>query len=1213
MGSGRRIAAITAFVALAVGVAGHHLIQRAQAQGTVLEIKPNAPKQRDLRLFKVAPADRRILGPASHVDGFLGLNLVSVAMDQPEYWPNEKVRVKVMVPVRPKLKVTVTWQKRDATPHKVGPLNLDEGGVAVVEILNGEKERLQLGEYRVEVQGPDGGVLEATTFNVVEGNLGALSFAHEFKQVTKPADLDSAKGAWFLGNASGAGRRWGNGLSFKNELRVDNKPYSGPLELASRCMLPGCNGVDAGPRKKLDIKDGQLAATLDVGGHSGPFQIEVITKRGSLRHQFEGSSHVERDMVVVSMGLGWDHRAGMAPYTGTVQVPGRQVFVESKRAGRDDGFELDSIVATGGKVRIKATKALTGAAGYVWNPLPDGKFESRPFAVPSSIKAGAVIEAPVAQPFSLVAIGGFAGDKFFEGFALAFRPADLKVELEAAASAAPLATVPVAISATNDGKPIRVSGILEAYDNRVNSKSPASPLGSAIGDSMRNAAGRLGSWVDQLELERRRAEAPAEMAEEKEMAAPSMAPPPPPAPVVSSAPKQKMMLAKPARGGKGGGGAPLAIAGEGGGAEDAGEPMRQGEKKVVFCERVQTDDTGRAKVNVTLPPQIGRVSFRFVAVKQFDHATVEKQIDVSKKAYAELKLPNNFVPGARLELPLTVSNTTNARVTLQLSGAGISGVDRRSFPPGSKQDVVRWKATDGTVTMVLSDSAGKVLDRRQMDAHDVSHQPVTFSRLEMGGGGKPIALQPGESAVVFQGPGQLLGGIVKNLVTTMYSWFGHAEAMSAQVAVRAVVLAAIDQRLISGEGLEQTLRVDLDKTVRHLREQFFDPGSGLVRPYPGLAPDPLWSTWTARNLHVMVDTLERAPRVKAQLGDAVTTAVQMASAIDRALAGRKMSDAERGGYAPGGLEMLPVEIDGKVVWRVLTDDAVQRFALEKVMPLVDPEAKSVELAFNKAFDRYRFLRAFERTGKLQYAMETARALWSAGPKARPEFNRLFAQITRGMIFTQEPGLIQGPALLGGVYSSPMAMVRFFELLMLMGGERAGAGSLSIQEGAKSRPLAFGEKVELRATATLTAPAGAVVRIDRAGAVDMSREGGRKDFAKVELSSRQLAVAQEAGLTLTLDAERSPMEYYALVAVPTTTAVKQTEDILSDYKGQLIYGQQGTGASKMQVLAVPFRGSRTIKLLLEGLLPGTSDGIVAVRHIDNAEDICTLRIKDVVVK
>ena len=109
------------------------------------------------------------------------------------------------------------------------------------------------------------------------------------------------------------------------------------------------------------------------------------------------------------------------------------------------------------------------------------------------------------------------------------------------------------------------------------------------------------------------------------------------------------------------------------------------------------------------------------------------------------------------------------------------------------------------------------------------------------------------------------------------------------------------------------------------------------------------------------------------------------------------------------------------------------------------------------------------------------------------------------------------------------------------------------------------------------------------------------------------MAQETVLQIQLDQARDPLEYYAVIAVPSTTSVKQTEDILSDYKGQLIYGQQGTGGAKMQFLAVPFRGARDMRLLLEGLYPGTADAVIAIRHMSNPADVCTLRVTGVTVQ
>ena len=61
-------------------------------------------------------------------------------------------------------------------------------------------------------------------------------------------------------------------------------------------------------------------------------------------------------------------------------------------------------------------------------------------------------------------------------------------------------------------------------------------------------------------------------------------------------------------------------------------------------------------------------------------------------------------------------------------------------------------------------------------------QPVTYSRLILAAKDS-VTVASDETAMVYAGPGALMKGVVMNMVTTMESWFGHAEALSARAAV----------------------------------------------------------------------------------------------------------------------------------------------------------------------------------------------------------------------------------------------------------------------------------------------------------------------------------------------------------------------------------------------------------------------------------------------
>lgn len=1210
-----------------------------------------AQNQRDSRYFRL-DAQQRVLGPSSHLPGVMALQLVSATMDQPQYWPDEIVRLRVVAPGWSSQNLLVQWHKRDANPIKA-EAQLDDGGLAVVELANGKAARLQLGEYRVEVKSADGKLSTSTTFSVVEGTLGEVSLAFAFQRVNSTDELDKVKAGWIMSNASGAGQRWGNGLSFKNQLRVDNEPFNGEVQLVPRCMLSGCNGVVAGPQQRVQVKNGELAATLAIGGHSGPFQVEIVTPQGSLRHQFEGSGHVEREMIPVSKGVYWIHSVGLAPYQNTKQLPGRALWAEKgPNPVERDAFELGSLYAENGEAKVVARRQLKQVQALVWTAKPDGTFAAVKEAVPEKLNAGQSFSLKVAGPMALVSFGGVAesgADKgqWLEGYAMVFGPVGVEGRVEVAEKARPNDSVAVTVHLRDgQGKPLQGSAILEAYDIRVAAKDPAGPLASAVGDSLRRAGRHLDSWVDPVEEERLRREEERRQKEEErrqrlEEKREREREKREEAQMRREAKKDGMRLGYAAGSGgfaakgvgMGGGGvgygrasAPMksarVSAGSANGSHDhdneegeGGEKVREGEVKVTYVAVVRTDESGKVTVQVPTPPQVGRLAFRLTAVRGLGWHTAEGQTDLQRVASVEAQVPKTLLSGGELQLRVVTNSKSDKPLTLRVSGAGFEQAQERPVASGKQTHLLAWPAQAGELQMALVDAAGKTVDKRLFRIQDLGKQPVTWSRLELGGA-KPVAVQAGEKLVVYGGPGLLLGGMVSQVVTTMESWFPHAEALSAKVAVQATVLAAIRQGLLRDDGYGQVMRGNLEHSVT-LLAALYDPSAEMIRPYPGLAGNPRWSAWVAANLHIARRAWKLAPAARQQVAAVADRVDKLAKDLDTGLA--KLAPPQgiaydaQAGYAAAqdGQEVIEVEIDGAVRHVAVTDDIVQRFAVEQLGPALDGVDCEDAKAFSGALDKFRFLRAFSRVGRLQWLTGQAKAALAAGEKGRAAFDTLFGTVARGMILAQEPGMLQGPAMLGGVYSQPMALPRFLELLLMMGKRPAEAGAATLQIGGKSQPIKLEQAVVASAAGLLTVPRGAVVRLDRAGVVDL-RALPEKPFAKALLSNNELAIGQEGVLELQLDPSLDPLEYYALIAVPATVGIKQTEDALSDYKGQLIYGQQAMGSGKMQVIAVPFRGSRSMKLWIEGMMAGQATGNVVVRHVHDPFRACSVLIPAVKV-
>jgi hypothetical protein len=373
----------------------------------------------------------------------------------------------------------------------------------------------------------------------------------------------------------------------------------------------------------------------------------------------------------------------------------------------------------------------------------------------------------------------------------------------------------------------------------------------------------------------------------------------------------------------------------------------------------------------------------------------------------------------------------------------------------------------------------------------------------------------------------------------------------------------------------------------------------------------------------MVSNLEKIPEMQDELTGSILKAQGIMNKLKKELLKRGLSEEEWSYYDPekNGQDLIPIEVDGKVIGKVLTDQAVVQWFVDKVWPLlIDAPVKNmpdINTRFITAYDTYRFLRAFEHSGVYYYLLLNAKALFLQND---PHFFEVFNTITRGMIFTQDPGMIQGPALLGGVYSSPNTMVRFLDLLLTMLEKQdLQTNPVLTQEIAGNKkeftlgdePVIFepiNDKIQF------SAPSYVVYQMDRMETINLlDFLTDAQPFFTVSNKKNILSVGEESELHIELDKTKDPSEYYAVIVAPSVLSIRQTEDLLSDYKGQLLFGQKVAGGERIQLLTIPFRGSHDMILHLEGTMKGKSEGLVLVRHISNPEIIQTIKIPSVIVQ
>jgi hypothetical protein len=364
------------------------------------------------------------------------LTLAAVATDKDVYREGDDAAAIVVVdPARPDEEVTldVTLSGR---PFRRLAVHLDWNGMAVRMLHD-----LVAGKY--EVRAGDGAT---TSFEVAGYSLAPMAASARETVLT------------------------GEGLACTLDLTSLAKPVSGRV----RVVVMQDGKPVHGP-VVLESIDGVLQASFPLDGE-GPFVAHVAgVDDPGLEAQIplRGTARKERERT-------WLARLGAELAASVLKLEGGQACrgLWIREEGRNNApVQLAQAVAEVG--RLEARELLHDVVLTVVHP---GERRIAHRAV-GALEPGQVVEFGVQPPFSFALIGGFAGDRPWEGTAGVLAPADVGLELDLPAKAAPRTTLPVTI---RTGRPRGESSVfLVVRDARLKPMDhPLTRLGAELKDAI---------------------------------------------------------------------------------------------------------------------------------------------------------------------------------------------------------------------------------------------------------------------------------------------------------------------------------------------------------------------------------------------------------------------------------------------------------------------------------------------------------------------------------------------------------------------------------------------------------------------------------------------------------------------------------------------------------------------------------------------------------
>lgn len=529
-------------------------------------------------------------------------------------------------------------------------------------------------------------------------------------------------------------------LSFVVTLRQLELPYNGSVELGLQCQVCGGRVVAS---KRAEVHNGKLDSFFEVGGHGGPFHVQITTAGGETAVvSFPGTRADVREAIPLST-LGHTITGGILPATDAQQARG--LYLTEKGVSVAP-FTVDNVLTRKGKILTLAQGGPVQLTAI--NPLT-GEVVVQDFA---QVSKGQMLTIDVAAPYTLYALGGWIEGKPYETWGVFVRPDDAKLSLDAPERALPGAEITLRMQTSKPGQ-----CVLLVYDARLEHEDPLPKLAERLFRHLRDVTTPLHAGaMEPLSKTLLPGSAPSFMAGTAR---------PMPAVMYAANSVDLDMPALMSRRGRGmlrAHGIPplMGLMGTAGAAAPEAEAVAAEESTVRmdFPEMVCVESfalEGVAERTIKLGEQIGLWRCRAYLFSGIDYVEETHDVQTAQDAYVELDLPAFMSPGdevfarARYHAPasgtLAVQTATGA-IKKTVQGDGV--LELRLKGPGE-------------VVGTLTSSVGADVISRVVGLP--GRQTVTVSRLAILNSGDTA-----EGALVVAYPN--MGMVIKDTIESLIQY-----------------------------------------------------------------------------------------------------------------------------------------------------------------------------------------------------------------------------------------------------------------------------------------------------------------------------------------------------------------------------------------------------------------------------------------------------------